>query len=331
MNRHLLQSEIWAEYERLDGKRSHVVEYEWKKKKFSTVAWENETPFGKYLMVGYGPRAQDKHELKQALEELRSLAKATDAYFVRIEPTLRLEPSEMAKIASGMNPKVEIKKVKNIDPEHTWVLDLRGKSQEDILGGMESRKVRYWKAAAKKGITMRVSEDPSEITILSKLLEGLGEMDHFTPQTESHLRHQMEAGFAKLYIADLDEGIWKGEEATGKTVPIAAALIYDFEGVRYYAHAATDSEHRKLMAGTVLLIQMILDAREQGMDTYDFWGITTSEDPNHPWYGFSKYKRSFGGRQVDYSGTYDMILKPAKYKLYNSVRNANLKVRKIFK
>ena len=100
-------------------------------------------------------------------------------------------------------------------------------------------------------------------------------------------------------------------------------------GVRYYAHAATDEEHRKLMAGTIILIQMIVDAKESGMETYDFWGITTSEDPKHPWYGFTQYKKSFGGEQVDYAGTWDLPVKKARYSLYKIVRKINRAKRKI--
>ena len=111
----------------------------------------------------------------------------------------------------------------------------------------------------------------------------------------------------------------------------AAALVYDYDGVRYYAHAAADYEHRKLRAGTVLLVQMILDAARAGQQTFDFWGITTSTDPEHPWAGFTQYKKSFGGRQVDYAGTWDLPLNKRKYQLYKTLRQVNLRVRKLRK
>ena len=43
---------------------------------------------------------------------------------------------------------------------------------------------------------------------------------------------------------------------------------------------------------------MIIDAKHNGRKKFDFWGVTTSEDPNHPWYGFTKFKKSFGGELV---------------------------------
>lgn len=327
MKKHLLQSEEWEKYEKLEGKKAFRL----KGDGYETTCWVNETPFGNYLMVGYGPHLKDKDALKPALKALKMAGEKHKCFFVRIEPTLEVKS---LLVASGA------KKVKNIEPEHTWVLDLKP-DENELLAGMEGRKVRYWRNMAKKGIMIRKTQDAEEIGVLTGFLKGLGEKDHFTPQTEGHLKNQMKAGFATLYITELvvdKEGnsanlVEKTERDVEKLkkIPIAAALVYDYQGTRYYAHAATDFDHRKLMAGTILLIQMILDAKKQGSDIFDFWGITTSTDENHPWYGFTLYKKSFGGRQVDFSGTYDLVLQPVKYSLYNMARKANLAVRKLRK
>lgn len=105
--------------------------------------------------------------------------------------------------------------------------------------------------------------------------------------------------------------------------------MYDYDNVRFYAHAATSDQERKLAAGTVLLVQMILDAKNQGAKTFDFWGITTSEDKNHPWYGFSQYKKSFGGQMISYAGTWDLPLPPLRYQMYQLIRHINRLTRKI--
>lgn len=127
----------------------------------------------------------------------------------------------------------------------------------------------------------------------------------------------MKAGFATLYVAELDG------------LPIATSLVYDYDGARYYAHAAADYEHRKLAAGAILLVQMIVDAKRAGMQSFDFWGITTSENANHPWYGFTQFKKSFGGQQVDYAGTWDLPVKKFRYLLYIAIRKFNRLRRKL--
>lgn len=262
-----------------------------------------------------------KNSLQKALRALRTLAEAQSAYFIRIEPTVALDAADIASAAK--NCALKTKKTKDLDPHYTWVLDLTA-PEEEILKNMESRKVRYWKNAEKKGIKIRTTKNPKEITILTNFLKNLGKKDKFIPQTEQHLKNQLKSGdFATLYIADYED------PETGKTFPIAAALVYDYEDTRYYAHAATDFEHRNFQAGSILLIQMILDAKNQGKTIFDFWGITKSEDKNHPWYHFTQYKKSFGGREIEYAGTYDLILNPVKYRLYELARKANRLTRKI--
>ncbi len=307
MKRHFLQSRDWEKYENLEGRKTLRVTGEG----FEAMAVVHETPVGKYLYCPYGPSLEankPKEALKRALDSLVEVAKEQGAFFVRIEPTMEFTEETMTELG--------LKKSHDLDPAHTWVLDLT-KPDEDIINGIEKRKVRHWRNHEKKGMSIRQTQNPEEITILTNLLNNLGDQRKFSPQSEEHLKNQLKSGFATLYVIELE-----GE-------PIAAALVYDHDGVRYYAHAATDDEHRKLMAGTILLIQMILDAHQQGAKVYDFWGITTSEDPQHPWYGFTQYKKSFGGRQVDYAGTWDLPIKKAKYKEYQVLRKVNRIRRKV--
>lgn len=306
MTRHLLQSHAWEEYSKAEGRQAFWRDGDG----YEVLAILQSTPLGNYLFCPYGPQLTGKNpgqSLKYALESLRSLAREQDAFFIRIEPTLQFSPEVLQQLG--------LVKSHDIEPAHTWAIDLT-QPEEQILAEIEKTKVRHWRNHQKKGLLLRTSKDPAEISILSKLLQGVGERDHFTPQDESHLKGQLAAGFATLYIAEFE-----GQ-------PVAAALVYDYDGVRYYTHAGTDDEHRKLMAGTVLLVQMILDAKNSGAQVFDFWGITTSDDHNHPWYGFTQYKKSFGGYQIDYSGTWDLPLHRVRYRLYQMLRKFNRARRK---
>ncbi|MBQ1528296.1 peptidoglycan bridge formation glycyltransferase FemA/FemB family protein [Candidatus Saccharibacteria bacterium] len=333
MFKHFLQSKEWQKYEELEGHQTFTEEQD----DFAYLAVKHATKLGTYLNVPYGPSLKTsnqesptnqndpetdklsitttKKSLQKALESLRSLAKEQNCFFIRLEPTAPLDAEIMRQNACV--------KSTNIDPAHTWLLRLDDKSENDLLKGMESRKVRYWRNATKKGISLRQTQNPEEITILTTFLKTLGEKDNFNPQTTSHLKNQLKTGFATLYVAELET------PETGAKTPIAAALIYDSADTRFYMHAATDFEHRNLMAGTIILIQMILDAKAQSKKYYDFWGITTSEDKNHPWYGFTQYKKSFGGFERDYAGTYDLPLNKTKYSLYKKLRTMNRKLRKL--
>lgn len=288
-------------------------------KNYEALAIKKSTPVGNYLFLPYGPALTGKtpkaaqSALRQALDDLRAKAAEEKCFFVRIEPIFPFSGEAMTELG--------LVETKEIEPKHTWVLPLSDISDDELLAGMEKNKPRSWRNMAKKEMSVRNTQNPAEIGVLTRLLAEVGEQDHFTPQSELHLKNQLKSGFATLYIVEL------GPEKT----PIAASLVYDFDGTRYYAHAAADYEHRKLRAGTILLVQMILDAKHAGARQFDFWGITISDDPHHPWQGFTAYKKSFGGQQVDYAGTWDLPLIPAKYRLYQGLRKANLRLRKLKK
>ncbi len=301
MQRHLLQSPEWAKYSQLEGHQT----FQLRGVDYQALALLHHTPLGNYLFCPYGPVLTGDDpitSLEHSLIALKKLAREQDAFFIRIEPATPISSESLTNHG--------LIKSHNLDPAHTWALDLT-QSRDDILAGIEKRKLRHWRSHQKKGLSIRQTQDPEQISILTDFLNGLGERDHFTPQAEEHLKNQLKSGFATLYIIDYEHQ------------PIAAALVYDYDGVRYYAHAGTDTEHRKLMAGTILLIQMILDAQDHDATLFDFWGITTSTDPKHPWYGFTQYKKSFGGYQVDYAGTWDLPLNRVKYRLYQLLRRAN--------
>ena len=310
---HLLQSEAWEKYLQSDGATTLRLDG----KGWTALAVKKSTPLGPYLFLPYGPAvlsdATDQTQtFHAALLAVAERARQENCLFVRCEPTFTLSAKQAR--AWGLT------ETKEIDPKHTWVLDLDA-SEEEILAGIGKHKVRLWRKMANKGMSVRTTQDPEAIGALTQLLAQVSKSDHFTPQSEAHLKNQLVAGFATLYTVELAEA----------RAPIAAALVYDYDGVRCYAHAASDYEHRKLCAGAILLVQMIMDAKAAGAKTFDFWGITTSSDPNHPWAGFTQFKQSFGGRQVDYGGTWDLPLSPAKYKLYTGLRKVNLVVRKKLK
>lgn len=309
MNQHFLQSTAWEKFQQIEGHQTFRIQND----NYSALAILQTTPVGNYLFCPYGPTLSTSNaaNLQSALAGLAQLAREHQAFFIRIEPAYSSLPTEPLQ-------KLGLKKSHDIDPAHTWVLDLT-LPQDELLKNMRKSNVQYWQSSAKKGLSIRTSQNPADVAILSKLLRGVANKDHFTPQDEAHLQHQIEAGFATLYFA----------EYQGQT--LAASLVYDFDDTRFYAHAATSDQERKLAAGTVLLVQMILDAKQRGAKIFDFWGITTSEDNDHPWYGFSQYKRSFGGRQVDYAGTWDLPLNSLRYHAYQIIRRLNRFKRKIFR
>lgn len=111
--------------------------------------------------------------------------------------------------------------------------------------------------------------------------------------------------------------------------PVAGCVIHDYNGVASYSYAASLPEARDLGAANVLIWQSMLNAKARGNKTFDFWGIAPPDAPeNHPWQGFTAFKRSFGTRDVSFSGTWDIPLSP-KYKIYRARTKTILKLKNI--
>ena len=105
---------------------------------------------------------------------------------------------------------------------------------------------------------------------------------------------------------------------------IAAGLVFDDDTTRYNLQGAQSDEGRKLHATGILTIKLILDAKAKDLKIFDFWGIAPEGAPaDHPWAGFTNFKKTFAGYEKDYAGTYDIVLSPAKYKAYGLLRKIN--------
>lgn len=302
----ILQTEAWEKFLKEDGDETYRLEDQ----NYSAMCVLKSTPVGNYLFLPYGPNLESEKALRPALKAVQKLAEEKSAIFIRIEPTLEI--SEKTAQANFL------KKVKDVDPKNTVVLDLT-QSEEEILQGFDKKKRQYYRNYKNKGITIRQSKDLKDMEILLHYYEGLTDKRSFSIHEKSYMTNQLKYDFAKLYIIELE----------GQA--IGASLIYDQDDTRYYAYAAYSEEHKNHHTNDILLAQMIFDAKADGKKIFDFWGATTSEDPKDPWYGFTKYKLSFGGHIKTYAGTYDLVLNKTKYGLYTALRKANRLKRKILK
>jgi lipid II:glycine glycyltransferase (peptidoglycan interpeptide bridge formation enzyme) len=300
----ILQSAAWATFQRSLGKKV----FEGTGDGFTFLAIQEKTPLGSYLYTPYGPAAEDTPALGRALEALAALAKAEGAHYVRVEPVGADLGSDPAAVLSGLGL---VKAPVDIQPHLTWMLDLT-QDEDAILAGMRSTSRNLYRNIHKKGVTFETSTNPDDIAILLGFLHDVSERADFKAQSDDYLEHAartlMPAGAARIFIAKLDG------------TPIAAALSYDTGTTRVYAHAAADDNHRKLNAGIPLVVNMMMDAKEAGMSLFDMWGVSPEDEPDHKWAGFSRFKRSFGGFEVAYPGSWDLPVNKTMHTAYGLAR-----------
>ena len=299
----ITQSSEWHKLQKELGEESILVE----KEGYQYLAIIKPTPVGNYLYCPYGPVAKDKTSFKNALGSLNDLAKEKSAIFIRVEPydeAFKINLPDSAKKSTDLNPK------------ETWILDLTGNDEEFKLR-LPSRLLRYHKSAAKKGIIIEKSTNPDDIKYLLKLQQALASEKGISTFSENYLKTELKQPFASLYLVKYEGSI------------IAAGLVFDDETTRYNLQGAQSDTGRKLHATGILTIQLILDAREKKLKSFDFWGIAPDDAPDdHPWKGFTAFKKTFNGTEVKHAGTYDIVLSPFKYHLYQIIRKVNRFIRK---
>ncbi|WP_309106942.1 peptidoglycan bridge formation glycyltransferase FemA/FemB family protein [Arthrobacter sp.] len=309
-----LQSAAWAGFQRALGRAVH----EESGPGWSFLAIEEKNPAGAVLYTPYGPVADSLESFDKALASLVALAKRCGAVCVRIEPVNAGLPSDEADALlrrRGLEPAPS-----NQQPELSWIIDLEP-DFKDILAAMKPVNRNLYRNIHKKGVTFRSSQDPEDIGVLLNFLHMTARRNGFKPQSDEYLRQVaaslMPAGAATLYIAELHGG------------PIAAALAYDSADTRTYAHASLDDTHRKLSAGIPLLVTLIAEAKEKGLKYVDLWGVAPSDEPDHKWAGFTAFKKSFGGYEVAYAGTWDLPVRKIRYSAYQLARKARDKAKAI--
>ena len=266
------------------------------------------TPVGNYLYLPYGPVFASKKAFSKAIESLKSLAKKERAIFIRIEPQ---DPE-----STEFLPK-NAKKVKNLSPQETWCLDLTG-NEDELKAKLPSRLLRYYKNAAKNHLEIETTKDPDSIHHLLKLQRQLASKKGINTFSETYLKTELTQPFATLYLVKYQN------PDTNQTEVVAAGLVFDDEDTRYNLQGAQSETGKKLHATGILTIQLILDAKAKGQKIFDFWGIASEgSSSSHPWYGFTSFKKTFAGYEVKYAGTFDIILNPFKYQLYQFLRKIN--------
>lgn len=85
---------------------------------------------------------------------------------------------------------------------------------------------------------------------------------------------------------------------------IAGTVILIANKRAYYYYAFTTKTGRRKLAQYHLVWQSIKLAKKQGCKIFDFEGIYDKRFPNKSWLGFSHFKKSFGGRQVEHPGCF---------------------------
>lgn len=278
-------------------------------------------PFGwQYAFCPKGPIikiSKSECQISQIMELLADHLKRKKCIFFRFEPVESVVVSKL------------IKKVKDINPRATMILDLR-QTPDELLGRMH-QKTRYNINLAQKK-DLRVTDDKNA-DLFMDLMKRTAKRDKFRLHEERH--------YHEIIFSPLTHQLTVYFESK----PIATAVFAGFGDTFTYVFGASDYEHRSLMAPYLVQWEGIKMGQRYGYKFYDFFGVAPmivnskqtkdnskqenenySFDSKHQYAGVTRFKQGFGGEYFETPGTFDLVITPWKFKFYRILRA----IRRIF-
>ncbi|MFI6583013.1 lipid II:glycine glycyltransferase FemX [Embleya sp. NPDC050493] len=193
-------------------------------------------------------------------------------------------------------------------PQFTYEIPLAGRTEEDLLGGMNQLWRRNIKKAAKEGVEVTVGAD---LKAFHDLYVHTAARDRFTPRP---LRY-FETMFAAMGAEDPER--IRLYLARHRGDPVAATILVRVGGHAWYCYGASSTEKREVRGSNACQWAMIRDALAAGCDVYDLRGITPTLDADDPHVGLVQFKVGTGGQAVRYVGEWDLPLRPVVYRAFD--------------
>lgn len=303
----LLQSTAWADFNKALNKT--VFEHCGDGWKFNAIKESGHGKAGKLfkrLYAPYGPYGINDKTLTDALNTLEQHAKDHNLDYVRIDPTGTLQNTNLLTNLGY------IKTARDSQPAQTLIINLSD-NFDAVLKNMSKTNQYLWRKASVNNLSFKQFYKSDELKPFINMVNN-------TARRNNAIFH--DANYYKTLLNTL--GPLKNASviyAYLNDKPVAGAIFVDDINTktRYYMYAGAYAEARKVSAASPLLIYAMQQAKQKGLTAFDMFGVAPINEPNHKWAGFSKFKRSFGGYEVAYNGTYEKPLSK-KYKLLQSAR-----------
>ena len=195
-------------------------------------------------------------------------------------------------------------------PRYNFQIPLAGRTEDDVLKGMNQQWRRNIKKADKAGVevTRGTVED---LKLFHDLYLHTAERDHFTPRPLSYFQTMFQALLAeepdriRLYLAHHEGDL------------VAATIGIRVGGHVWYSYGASSTEKRDVRGSNAAQWAMIKDSLAAGADVYDLRGITDTLDSEDPHVGLIQFKVGTGGEAVEYAGEWDLPINRPVYKAFS--------------
>jgi len=300
-----LQSKEWAEFQESVGHKPFWIE--------NKLLLKFHLPLGYCYLYSPRPHFKDQNEFESFIKEAKKIAKNENAIFLRLEPDL-IENSLTIGNCPPCRKAGKLKISKCIQPQDTLIMNL-GHNEETLLKNMHPKTRYNIRLAEKHNIKIAKTTDPEQIDFFYNLSLKTSIRDNFKYHARAYYKEMLkllgEKNIVKLFIA-----------FTKENIPTAAILVMHFHKTAIYLHGASDWEYRNLMSPYLLQWETIKDAKKNGCEFYDFWGVAPEGKTNHAWSGITRFKQGFAPNEkvIHYPNCFDIPLNGSLYSFYKLIK-----------
>lgn len=261
-----------------------------------------------YCCKGPVCNPKDTQLVDRLMKEAARYVKEENAFLLRIDPEV-LYDEQLIEAYENLGYRVRSRNVSShatTQPRFNMVLDLKGKSEEELLESFH-KKTRYnIRLSERKGVTTKYSQSIEDLKVFHNLYQIMSERHGITYRPYDYFERMLKAygeNF-RVYLAEHEGDI------------IAGALAISYGDKTWYAYGGSCNEKRNLMAPHLLQWEMIKWALEQKKNRYDFGGVFELNASD----GLYRFKEGFcyPDQYTEYIGEIDYVLDEEAYEIFIS-------------
>lgn len=294
----LFQSWNWGEVQKTGGNSVFRFALVDNKKNMQGIccAYLVEAKRGRYLHVRHGPilSSFSPSSFEIVLNKLKEIARENTASFIRMSPFVSKKYIEQSFLKSKG---LILSPLYYMDAQRCWILDIRP-SEEELLKNMRKSHRYLIKKALQMDIKIIKSSDISYFDTFNNLYKSLAHRKQFVP-------HKLIKEEIEIFSKDNQAQIFLAQYGSKY---IASAIVLYVKNMAIYHHAASLDEFKNIPASYLIQWNIIQEAKKRGLSYYNFWGVSSENSKDHPWYGHSLFKRGFGGSEYEFVPSYDLPL-----------------------
>ncbi|MCL4339076.1 peptidoglycan bridge formation glycyltransferase FemA/FemB family protein [Patescibacteria group bacterium] len=281
-------------------------------------------PFTSYT-IGYLPKCGLISP--EMLMRLVALGKEKDCIFIKFEPNIEKNNWELSHLSGRTHV---LPSPHPLFTKYTFQLDI-SKSEKELLSVMHPKTRYNIKVAQKHSVT--VTEDNSE-DAFKKYLELTFETTR-RQKFYAHSQRYHTLMWETLYPCGIAHLLTASFEDVGHKHILVTWVLFLFNKVIYYPYGASSDSFRNVMASNLMMWEAIRWGKKMGAKKFDMWGaLGPNPSPNESWYGFHRFKQGYGATLVEFAGSFDIVIQPAAYKIFNLLhtgREIFLKIKSNFR